>query len=74
MVFQQISPSLVFIKVSNVDSPRQEYFLSALRLLHQTVGPAVARAFKGGSAIFAEKGGRATAVSRHGSAWSKSVA
>ena len=40
----------------------------------KTSGPAVARACKGGSGTYAEKGGRAAASSRNGSAWSKSVA
>ena len=40
----------------------------------KTSGSAVGRAFYGGTGTYAEKGGRAAAVSHNGSAWSKSIA
>ena len=40
----------------------------------KTSGSAVGRAFNGGTGTYAEKGGRAAAVSHNGSAWSKSIA
>lgn len=40
----------------------------------KTSGATVGRAFNGGTGTYAERGGRAAAVSRNGDAWSKSIA